>query len=104
MSNEHTSNSFAHDDSLLDQRVTETTAIVELADEQLEAVAGGIAVGPPGDSHDDRHGETRVALRALDPFDGKRTVTGNITDFWKDPRTTASRTIMQVSRFIPRVF
>jgi hypothetical protein len=41
MSNLQSSNSFAPSDNLLDQSLTETTGIIELADEQLEAVAGG---------------------------------------------------------------
>lgn len=43
MSNLQTSNSSASNDNLLDQNDTETTDIVELADEQLEAVAGGLS-------------------------------------------------------------
>jgi hypothetical protein len=42
MSNAQMSNSFAPSDNLLDQSIAETTEIIELADEQLEEVAGGI--------------------------------------------------------------
>jgi hypothetical protein len=90
MSNPQTSNAFAPDDNLLDQNITETTAIVELADEQLEAVAGGQARGLELDPR------LKPATGAVEgrPYDPHRD-DNNLHD--------AGNWLRKLSRFVPRV-
>lgn len=78
----------------------ETTEIVELADEHLEEVAGGAPVNNEPDLSRDVHGETRVGMRLLDPFESKRTITGNLIKFVESPQQTISKAF---TRFFPRI-